>query len=125
MIFSRRLWTGGVCAGALVLALFFLSGCQSVQEKLEDLFGSSGSSSQGTPLGKEYDGQGGTAITLQPLPVPQSYEKAYSYRTDVADKAMSAFIKRREVDSLRFEPRQRRKHFHKCYFLFHCIFKSL
>ena len=101
MIFSRRLWTGGVCAGALVLALFFLSSCQSVQEKLEDLFGSSSSSSQGTPLGKEYDGQGGTAITLQPLPVPQSYEKAYAYRTDVADKAMSAFIKRREVDSLR------------------------
>ena len=101
MIFSRRLWTRGVCAGALVLALFFLSSCQSVHEKLEDLFGSSSSSSQGTPLGKEYDGQGGTAITLQPLPVPQSYEKAYAYRTDVADKAMSAFIKRREVDSLR------------------------
>ena len=59
MIFSRRLWTGGVCVGALVLALFFLSGCQSVQFLLEDLFGSSSSSSQGTPLGKEYDGQRG------------------------------------------------------------------
>lgn len=85
---------------ALALAMI-LSSCQSVQEKLDDLFGSSSSSSQGTPLGKEYDGQGGTAITLQPLPMPQSYEKAYAYRTDVADKAMSAFIKRREVDSLR------------------------
>ena len=85
---------------ALALAMI-LSSCQSVQEKLEDLFGSSRSSSQGTRLGKESDGQGGTAITLQPLPVPQSYEKAYSYRTEVADKAMSAFIKRREVDSLR------------------------
>ena len=83
---------------ALALAMI-LSGCQSVQEKLEGLFDGSSSSSQGTPLGKEYDGQGGTAITLQPLPVPQSYEKAYSYRTDVADKAMSAFIKRREVAS--------------------------
>ena len=83
---------------ALALAMI-LSGCQSVQEKLAGLFDGSGSSSQGTPLGKEYDGQGGTAITLQPLPVPQSYEKAYSYRTDVADKAMSAFIKRREVAS--------------------------
>ena len=56
---------------ALALAMI-LSGCQSVQEKLEDLFDGSGSSSQGTPLGKEYDGQGGTAITLQPLPVPWS-----------------------------------------------------
>lgn len=98
--FSKRFCMGRLVLLPLALAMI-LSSCQSVQEKLEDLFGSSGSSSQGTPLGKEYDGQGGTAITLQPLPVPQSYEKAYSYRTDVADKAMSAFIKRREVDSLR------------------------
>ena len=100
--FSKRFCMGRLVLLPLALALvMILSGCQSVQEKLEDLFGSSGSSSQGTPLGKESDGQGGTAITLRPLPVPQSYEKAYSYRTDVADKAMSAFIKRREVDSLR------------------------
>ena len=100
--FSKRFCMGRLVLLPLALALaMILSSCQSVQEKLEDLFGSSGSSSQGTPLGKEYDGQGGTAITLQPLPVPQSYEKAYAYRTDVADKAMSAFIKRREVDSLR------------------------
>ncbi|MBO5125072.1 MAG: hypothetical protein J6C11_08115 [Spirochaetaceae bacterium] len=98
--FSKRFCMGRLVLLPLALAMI-LSGCQSVQEKLEDLFGSSGSSSQGTPLGKEYDGQRGTAITLQPLPVPKSYEKAYSYRTDVADKAMSAFIKRREVDSLR------------------------
>ena len=100
--FSKRFCMGRLVLLPLVLALvMILSSCQSVQEKLEDLFDGSSSSSQGTPLGKEYDGQGGTAITLQPLPVPQSYEKAYSYRTDVADKAMSAFIKRREVDSLR------------------------
>ena len=100
--FSKRFCMGRLVLLPLALVLaIILSSCQSVQEKLEDLFGSSGSSSQGTPLGKEYDGQGGTAITLQPLPVPQSYEKAYAYRTDVADKAMSAFIKRREVDSLR------------------------
>lgn len=67
MIFSRRLWTGGVCVGALVLALFFLSGCQSVQLLLEDLFGSSSSSSQGTPLGKEYDGQRGVYFLLHKL----------------------------------------------------------
>lgn len=67
MIFSRRLWTGGVCAGVLVLALFFLSGCQSVQLLLEDLFGSSSSSSQGTPLGKEYDGQRGVYFLLHKL----------------------------------------------------------
>ena len=100
--FSKRFCMVRLVLLPLALALaMILSGCQSVQEKLEDLFGSSSSSSQGTPLGKEYDGQRGTAITLQPLPVPQSYEKAYAYRTDVADKAMSAFIKRREVDSLR------------------------
>lgn len=98
--FSKRFCMGRLVLLPLALAMI-LSSCQSVQEKLEDLFGSSSSSSQGTPLGKESDGQRGTAITLQPLPVPQSYEKAYSYRTDVADKAMSAFIKRREVDSLR------------------------
>ena len=89
---------------ALALAMI-LSSCQSVQEKLEDMFGGTasggGSSSQGSVLSKTPGGQGGTAITLQPLPVPQSYEKAYAYRTDVADKAMSAFIKRREVGSLR------------------------
>lgn len=58
MIFSRRLWTGGVCVGALVLALFFLSGCQSVQLLLEDLFGSSSSSSQGLRWERSMTGSG-------------------------------------------------------------------
>ena len=49
----------------LPLALsMILSGCQSVQLLLEDLFGSSSSSSQGTPLGKEYDGQRGVYFLL-------------------------------------------------------------
>lgn len=102
----------GLCAGRLVLsllilalALFFLSGCQSVQFLLADLFGGTASgdgfSSQGSALSKTPGGQRGTAITLQPLPVPQSYEKAYTFRTDTADKTLSAFIKKREVDSLR------------------------
>ncbi|MDY3755984.1 MAG: hypothetical protein SOZ84_08275 [Treponema sp.] len=50
------MWTGGVCAGALVLALFFLSGCQSVQFLLADMFGGTasggGSTSQGSVLSK-------------------------------------------------------------------------
>lgn len=48
---------------ALALAMI-LSGCQSVQFLLADLFGSSSSSSQGTPLGKEYDGQRGVYFLL-------------------------------------------------------------
>ncbi len=97
--FSKRLCVGRLVLSLLILVLaMLLPGCQSVQETLAGLFDGSesgGGFSQGASLGK------GTAITLQPLPVPQSYEKAYSYRTDVADKALSAFIKRREVDSLR------------------------
>ena len=79
---------------ALALAMI-LSSCQSVQEKLEDLFDGSESGTgffQGASLGK------GTGITLQPLPVPQSYEKAYSYRTDVADKAASTEITQRQTE---------------------------
>lgn len=52
----------------LPLALsMILSGCQSVQLLLKDLFGSSSSSSQGTPLGKEYDGQRGVYFLLHKL----------------------------------------------------------
>lgn len=52
----------------LPLALsMILSGCQSVQLLLEDLFGSSSSSSQGTPLGKKYDGQRGVYFLLHKL----------------------------------------------------------
>lgn len=85
---------------ALVLVLF--SGCQSAQFFLADLFsgdssGTEGSSSQGKPS----NSQGGTAITVRPLPVPQSYDQAYSYRTDVADKALVSFIEGREEESLR------------------------
>ena len=103
---SKRFCMGRLVLLPLALALaMILSGCQSVQFLLADMFGGTasggGSSSQGSVLSKTPGGQRGTAITLQPLPVPQSYEKAYAYRTDVADKAMSAFIKRREVDSLR------------------------
>lgn len=106
--FSKRL-----CAGRLVLSLLILvlamifSGCQSVQFLLEDLFGGTASgdgfspSSQGSILSKTPGGQRGTAITLQPLPVPQSYDRAYTFRTGTADKVFSAFIKKREVDSLR------------------------
>ena len=97
--FSKRFCMGRLVLLPLALTLaMILSGCQSMQERLAGLFDGSESGNgffQGASLEK------GTGITLQPLPVPQSYEKAYAYRTDVADKAMSAFIKRREVDSLR------------------------
>ena len=42
---------------ALTLAMI-LSGCQSVQEKLEDLFGSSSSSSQGLRWERSMTGSG-------------------------------------------------------------------
>lgn len=71
--FSKRFCMGRLVLLPLALALaMILSGCQSVQEKLAGLFDGSGSSSQGTLLGKESDGQGGTAITLPPLPAPSS-----------------------------------------------------
>lgn len=85
---------------ALVLVLF--SSCQSAQFFLADLFsGDSSGTGTSTNQGKSSNSQGGTAITVRPLPVPQSYDQAYSYRTDVADKALVSFIKGRDVESLR------------------------
>lgn len=64
--FSKRFCMVRLVLLPLALSMI-LSGCQSVQLLLEDLFGSSSSSSQGTPLGKEYDGQRGVYFLLHKL----------------------------------------------------------
>ncbi|MBO5729983.1 MAG: hypothetical protein J6R67_02190 [Treponema sp.] len=61
--FSKRFCMVRLVLLPLALSMI-LSSCQSVQLLLEDLFGSSSSSSQGTPLGKEYDGQRGVYFLL-------------------------------------------------------------
>ena len=64
--FSKRFCMVRLVLLPLALSMI-LSGCQSVQLLLEDLFGSSSSSSQGTPLGKKYDGQRGVYFLLHKL----------------------------------------------------------
>jgi uncharacterized protein YceK len=64
--FSKRFCMVRLVLLPLALSMI-LSGCQSVQLLLEDLFGSSSSSFQETPLGKEYDGQRGVYFLLHKL----------------------------------------------------------
>ena len=92
-MFKKR----GVLFAAVILPLFF-SSCTTIIEIKDKIFEAISSSSDSS---KTHDS--GTKISVKPsgYKTPDSYDKAYSYRTDKTDKTIQTFIKTKNVDSLR------------------------
>ena len=87
---------------------------EAIKDTTSSLKSSSEKSDKGTPIKPRNNSgnSGGTKIKLpssdsskiasgQPLKTPQSYETAYKYRTDKADKNISLFIKNKTTDAIR------------------------
>ena len=84
----------------LIIAILFsllFSSCTTIIEIKDKIFDAFSGNTKTTNV------ESGTKITTKPsgYKTPDSYEKAYSYRTDIADKTIQAFIKTKNVDSLR------------------------
>lgn len=96
-------------ASALCMASL-LSGCatfDAIKSGISGIFDKEGESEtsavQNADAQKTSIGPARTAAkpAASAYKTPESYETAYSYRTDKADKTISAYIKQKEVDSLR------------------------
>lgn len=77
----------------------FLTGCSTISTLFENIF----SFGEDKNSNSSYlENKNGTKISKNPsLPVPESYEVAYSYRTSKPDERIVKLIKDRKVESLR------------------------
>lgn len=99
---NKRVIIGTFLSGFLMCSLFVFNSCESLENignKISNIFDTSKNGEESNSGGKF------SATRISPKQsfynTPESYEKAYSYRTDIADKTIQAYIKNKNVDSLR------------------------
>lgn len=99
---NKRVIIGTFLSGFLMCSLFVFNSCESLENignKISNIFDTSKNGEENNSGGKF------SATRISPKQsfynTPESYEKAYSYRTDIADKTIQAYIKNKNVDSLR------------------------
>ena len=99
---KRRVFAGICLSGFLMSSLFVFTSCETLEnigDKISSIFDSGKSGDKSDSGGKV------SATKISPkqsfYKASESYEKAYSYRTDIPDKTIQAYIKNRNVDSLR------------------------
>lgn len=99
----KRKFFAGIClAGLFAGCLLFFTSCETLDnigDKISGIFASDKDEEENSVSGKA------SPVKIQPrqtyYATPESYEKAYSYRTDLPDKTIQAYIKNKNVDSLR------------------------